>query len=127
LRGKQSDLTLSERAIRQGWPLSPEKRQQIIEECARLALHASRERDRIQAMRVLVMMDSLNIRREQNDQDDDQQAKRESVERMRALMNNPEARAALEQLQRITLSTSPTVHEDPPPALLDDSDSPPGG
>jgi hypothetical protein len=42
-------------------------------------------------------------------------------------MNNPEAREALQQLKRITLSTSPTEEETSPLALLDDSDPPPGG
>jgi hypothetical protein len=69
LRGRQSDLDITERAVRQSWPLCLEKRAEIIQECARLALESASERVRVQAMRVLVQMDALNVRRERNEQE----------------------------------------------------------
>jgi hypothetical protein len=111
LRGRQSDLALTERAVRQGWPISDAKRAEIVQECVELALNAPRVRDRLQAIRVLVMMDSLNIRREHNDEESDKEERRLAVERQRALLDSLPPELRKELIER-TL-----IDEPPPPAL----------
>jgi hypothetical protein len=110
---------MTERAVRQGWPISDEKRAEIVRECLELALHASRARDRIQAMRVLLQMDSINVRRERNDQDAGHQVNQEQIDRMRALLSStdPKDREAIAQLARSYLAERTPTTLPPPPAL----------
>jgi hypothetical protein len=109
-------LDITERAIGQGWPLSPKKRAEIIEECARLALESASERVRVQAMRVLVMMDALNIRRERNEQDSSHEDRRIRFEQFKQLLSSS---SDLTEMLK-TLNT-------PPPPALPEKDEKRGG
>ncbi len=58
-----TDLHMTERALRQGWPISDEKRREITEQMTKLAsAPETRPRTRAMAVRVLAQLDSLNLR-----------------------------------------------------------------
>jgi hypothetical protein len=127
--GRTLPLDLEERAIRQGWAIPEYKRQEIIEQALTLALAGESQRIKVQALRVLVMMDALNVRRERNDQDADRDDTRAKIDSLRAYLDSPAGRAALNQLSDASLSalnppaTPPSTPPAPPTPRAPDTQS----
>jgi hypothetical protein len=105
------------RALRQGWPIPPEKRQVLVEQACHLALHAGKETVRVQALRVLVLMDAVNVRRERHEQDDKHSDTQEGLARLRALLATPEGRQQIQEEVRTRLATPPDVDTSSVPEL----------
>jgi hypothetical protein len=117
-------FALELRALREGWPISEEKRRALVEEAYRLALHAAKETVRVQALRVLVLMDAVNVRRERHEQDDQHADTQEGLARLRAMLATPEGRQQIQEEVRTRLSTPSDVDatslpESPAPAPAD--------
>jgi hypothetical protein len=117
-------LAVAERALRDGWPLTPEVRAEVIAEALRMLRSSPSERTRLMAMRVLLMADGLNARRESNPDEDRIQRNREAADRLRALMSTPQGQEAINALLRAGLTDDPnldatSVSERPAPALPD--------
>jgi ribosomal protein S7 len=60
----RSDMQLIERAIKNGWPISPLVRQAIMAKMTNVAVAGESERSQIAAARVLIAADRNNIQRE---------------------------------------------------------------
>jgi len=98
----ENGLQEAHTALARGWKLNDKQRKRIVQIAYRLANDTSaRWKDRVQAMRILLMADSLDIRRERNDQDASHQEDSTQVARMRAILDStdPTIRAALEALR----------------------------
>lgn len=124
--GRRMPMELEERALNRGWPISEETRLAIIQDAIALATNPEKtDKVRLQAMRVLIMADSLNVRRERNEQDGTQGEKRIQVERFRALLESGQSQQILTELNKLTLSENPTPPT--PPALLEPKEGEGGG
>jgi hypothetical protein len=60
------DLALERRAFQEGWPITPEVRQQVVDEAINILQTAKSTARRLAAVRVLIAADSVNVRREAN-------------------------------------------------------------
>jgi hypothetical protein len=60
------DLALERRAFREGWPITPEVRQQVVDEALNILQTARSPARRLAAARVLIAADTVNVRREAN-------------------------------------------------------------
>ena len=60
----RTDLILTRRAVRSDWPIPAEARGQIVSEMLRIVSSSANDRERIGAARVLIVADSVNVRRE---------------------------------------------------------------
>lgn len=56
------DVQLLRQAVREGWPVLPEKRRQIVEHVFDVAMTDERDRMAIRCARLLVAMEAANIR-----------------------------------------------------------------
>lgn len=61
---ERSDLKLLERALKEGWPITPEIRRMAVARTALVAARSDQERNAVAAAKVLVMMDQASISRE---------------------------------------------------------------
>ena len=64
LHAGKGNMALVRFAIRAGWPISDEIRQQVVDQMALIVGQSEDERNRIAASKVLVAADSVNARRE---------------------------------------------------------------
>lgn len=61
------DMRLLRRAIKEGWPISPEIRQLVVSQMALVVGRSEEERSKVAAARVLVAADAINAKREAMD------------------------------------------------------------
>src|SRR5262245_18984668 len=61
------DLALARRAFREGWPITPEIRQEVVGRVLGILRAAKSPSRQLCAARVLIAADALNVRREAND------------------------------------------------------------
>jgi hypothetical protein len=57
------DEHLELRALREGWGVTPEMKQQLVKKAMDIALHGGTERDCLRAMRTLMVADELDQKR----------------------------------------------------------------
>ena len=96
---ERSDARLAQRAIREGWPVAEDVRADVVEmaiACVRDPL-ASPNR-RIAAARLLVLADTVNVRREAIASEEHRAEISASTSVLRAALQTPAAREALAQL-----------------------------
>lgn len=62
---KASDLNMQERAIRERWPITPEKRAEMIQRAQEIMQLAKSPRTKLAAMKVLLMADAMNLKSEE--------------------------------------------------------------
>lgn len=93
------------RAIKNGWNLTPEQREEIKARCL-FVLRNGGFRDSMTAAKTLLQADHIDVLRERNEQDDSHQSNKEAIAALRARLASPEGQAeARELLSR--LRTSP--------------------
>jgi hypothetical protein len=59
---RAADLNMQERALRERWPIAPDKRAQMIAQAEEIVRLAKSPRTKLAAMKVLLMADALNLR-----------------------------------------------------------------
>lgn len=62
---KAGDLLMEERAIRERWPITPEKRAEMIARAQEIVQLAKSPRTKLAAMKVLLMADAMNLKSEE--------------------------------------------------------------
>jgi hypothetical protein len=62
---RASDLNMQERAIRERWPITPEKRAEMIARAQEIVQLAKSPRTKLAAMKVLLMADAMNLKSEE--------------------------------------------------------------
>lgn len=62
---KAGDLQMEERAIRERWPITPEKRAEMIARAQEIVQLAKSPRTKLAAMKVLLMADAMNLKSEE--------------------------------------------------------------
>jgi hypothetical protein len=62
---KAGDLLMQERAIRERWPITPEKRAEMIARAQEIVQLAKSPRTKLAAMKVLLMADAMNLKSEE--------------------------------------------------------------
>jgi len=62
---KAGDLNMEERAIRERWPITPEKRAEMIARAQEIVQLAKSPRTKLAAMKVLLMADAMNLKSEE--------------------------------------------------------------
>lgn len=68
----RSEMQLYERAIKNGWPISPLAKDVVMSQIVTIAAKGTRPRDKIAAARVLIAADRNNIQRESLQMKDEQ-------------------------------------------------------
>ncbi len=115
-------LRLTERSLQHNlnnqYPLDREKRDAMVEEAYRLAMRSDSERVRVAALRVLALLDQVNVRREANAIAETGQELSAATDRLRTTLGSQAARDAM-----AALSAAVTGNVEKPcnPPLLADS------
>lgn len=65
------EIALYRRAIRERWPISNERRQEIVEELSKVMRHTDKERSKMAAAATLIKADALNVAREKIEAQDE--------------------------------------------------------
>lgn len=63
-RPEMAELRTVGRALRQRWPLTPERREEMMEELQLMALNAGDDRIRLRAIELMGKLDELNLKDE---------------------------------------------------------------
>lgn len=66
-RVSRTNVNMIRRAIRNDWPITPELREKVVTQMARIVDNGDYDRDRIAASKVLMAADSINAKRESMD------------------------------------------------------------
>jgi len=121
-----SSFRAAEQGFRHHWPISPATRQRIVAEAEAIACdHQRSDRARLAAMRVLLMADALNVRRERDDIGGRGQELQAEASVLAAAMTAPGSAAALAELAR-QLSANRRAALQPAPLLPPQQDTPSG-
>jgi hypothetical protein len=122
-----SDLHTYERAFRNGWPVSPAERREVIEKCLSILRDPSASLTRqLGACRVIVQADQCNVQRERTDQRSRGQDLREQAGVLRSILATPQGRELLAQLADLPRPEQPSPEHHPPPGQEPDPPSPRG-
>jgi len=62
---KAADLNMQEKALRERWPITPEKRAEMIARAQEIVQLAKSPRTKLAAMKVLLMADAMNLKSEE--------------------------------------------------------------
>lgn len=87
------------------------------------------KKDRIAALRAIILADNVNVRREKNEQEEGIANKQLQADKLRSLLASPDGQKLLSEVTRLTVGKSdsspdctvvdkPTDQTPPPPALL---------
>src|SRR4051812_18151826 len=90
----RSEVNVVRRAVREGWPISPEIRSKVVEMAVRI-LDTPGDKRHVAAMKILLLADSLNVRREANVVAEHSAESSLALSTLRAALADP---AILEQL-----------------------------
>ncbi len=110
------------------YPIDPDTRNEVIQLAKRLMNSAS-ERVQIAAVKVILLADQVNVRREANDLQEQGQDSLLATAKMRAALASPEARAAMAAVTAAVCAQSPQTPAltpiSGPPALSPQPGEPP--
>ena len=99
------------------YAITPEVRQQMLDEALALATRSNSERVRVAALRVLAMLDQVNVRRERNEIAEEGTALAASTARLRVALGSQEGREALAAVTSAVCGPAKTPMN---PPVLDD-------
>jgi hypothetical protein len=99
--------------VSEGWPISPELRARVVQECAAI-LDMRTESPRLLALklhaaRLLVQADEVNVRRERNQTRRDTDETQAQLDGLRALLATREGRSALGRLTELQMPQGAAV------------------
>jgi hypothetical protein len=123
LRKGRTDVVLAQRAVRAGWPVTPEMRQALVDEALDIALHSRSERRRLGAMKFLLACDAVNVQREAREPPGPDPKAMAALDELRAALATPEG---CDTLLRISNQLSGTLLPSPQAPRAGETEHPGG-